>query len=636
MSKNMTKKRSAAWMHFSVVAPNKAKCSYCFNIISFSGGATGNLLRHLNTKHPTVLTEKASYRQDINPDEQQIQLPTTSQIVTETELPASITPTPSTSTVPNSVVHSNPKQSDIGRFIAVKKPISVNKAKAINEQLVALLVKAYLPFNIVENPEFKKFVHLLNSNYDPPCRKTISANYIPQLYSQVKEHVQNRLLDAAAVCLTTDGWTSVTNQSYIAITAHFINKDGALESYLLGCFPINERHTAQNLAAFMMEEVGKWDLIHKVSAIVTDNAANIVAAVRLTNWRHFPCFAHTLNLVVQDSLNCLTEQLKKVKAIVEYFKRSSSALARLREMQNQLNVPQIKLKQDCPTRWNSVYDMLRRIYEIKDAVVSTLAIVNPALNTINADDWRIIQHSINILQIFYEITNEISAEKHVTFSKIILFVKAMNDHICDSQNKYTETDETRPEIRELVQSLKYGLKERFKDINYMELTTQATFLDPRFKKYGFPTDDRFESTLKNIRQKISNYTVPGIPAPTQCQPEISEPTSSSMIWDSFDNKVKQHLEVRSSTAAAIIETDKYLNEPLLQRTENPLKWWNERRTIYPRLFTLMERRLCNMATSVPCERVFSKAGNTINEHRSRLKPEKAAQLIFLNQNLRSK
>lgn len=108
-----------------------------------------------------------------------------------------------------------------------------------------------------------------------------------------------------------------------------------------------------------------------------------------------------------------------------------------------------------------------------------------------------------------------------------------------------------------------------------------------------------------------------------------------MIWGTFDMKVKQQLEVRSSAAAAIIETDKYLNEPLIKRAENPLKWWNERKTIYSRLFTLMERRLCNMATSVPCERVFSKAGNTINELRSRLKPEKAAQLIFLNYNLKN-
>ncbi|XP_049782800.1 uncharacterized protein LOC126184454, partial [Schistocerca cancellata] len=31
---------------------------------------------------------------------------------------------------------------------------------------------------------------------------------------------------------------------------------------------------------------------------ISDNAANIVAAIRLTAWKHITCFAHTLNLIV--------------------------------------------------------------------------------------------------------------------------------------------------------------------------------------------------------------------------------------------------------------------------------------------------------------------------------------------------
>ena len=48
------------------------------------------------------------------------------------------------------------------------------------------------------------------------------------------------------------------------------------------------------------------NITEKVVAAVTDNAANIAAAVRLNGWRHVPCFAHTLNLVVQNSLSADT------------------------------------------------------------------------------------------------------------------------------------------------------------------------------------------------------------------------------------------------------------------------------------------------------------------------------------------
>ena len=72
-------------------------------------------------------------------------------------------------------------------------------------------------------------------------------------------------------------------------------------------------------------------------------------------------------------------------------------------MQSQLHIPELKLKQDCPTRWNSMYDMLQRM----DAVVSTLAIIKPSINKINADDCVVIKYALNILKNVDEITKEV-------------------------------------------------------------------------------------------------------------------------------------------------------------------------------------------------------------------------------------
>jgi len=35
---------------------------------------------------------------------------------------------------------------------------------------------------------------------------------------------------------------------------------------------------------------------------------------------------------------------------------------------------------------------------------------------------------------------------------------------------------------------------------------------------------------------------------------------------------------------AIVELDKYINEPLLDRKPNPLIWWKAMKNIYPNLF----------------------------------------------------
>jgi len=85
--------------------------------------------------------------------------------------------------------------------------------------------------------------------------------------------------------------------------------------------------------------------------------------------------------------------------------------------------------------------------------------------------------------------------------------------------------------------------------------------------------------------------------------------------------------------AGILELDRYLAEPLLKRTEDPLAWWHERKLLYPRLYLMVCRRLCVVATSVPCERIFSKAGFLLTDRRSRLSADKVEKLLFLNHNL---
>lgn len=57
------------------------------------------------------------------------------------------------------------------------------------------------------------------------------------MYKMVVLKVKNTLKSVSAVCLTTDGWTSRNNQSFVAVTAHFVDPDNITElsSVLLGC-----------------------------------------------------------------------------------------------------------------------------------------------------------------------------------------------------------------------------------------------------------------------------------------------------------------------------------------------------------------------------------------------------------------
>jgi len=114
--------------------------------------------------------------------------------------------------------------------------------------------------------------------------------------------------------------------------------------------------------------------------MTTDSAANIKKAINdVLQWNHLSCFAHILNLVVRNGIQQpqIQEIIQKVKSIPEYTRRSTVVSAKLRQTQLQMGQPQLRLKQDIPTRWNSTYYMLKRITEVKDPLISTLALVNP-------------------------------------------------------------------------------------------------------------------------------------------------------------------------------------------------------------------------------------------------------------------
>lgn len=88
-----------------------------------------------------------------------------------------------------------------------------------------LFTQDFQPFSIIEDRVFKAFATALNSEYKLPCRKTISNSFLPVALETEKDHVTKVLSRAEAVTLTTDCWTSRNTESFIGVTAHFIDED---------------------------------------------------------------------------------------------------------------------------------------------------------------------------------------------------------------------------------------------------------------------------------------------------------------------------------------------------------------------------------------------------------------------------
>jgi hypothetical protein len=79
---------------------------------------------------------------------------------------------------------------------------------------------------------------------------------------------------------------------------------------------------------------------------------------------------------------------------------------------------------------------------------------------------------------------------------------------------------------------------------------------------------------------------------------------------------------QSSQARAIVEVNRYLEEEILSKHKDPLKWWADHAALFPNLNYVVQNKFGTVATSVPCKRVFSKTGILISERRNRLSLEK--------------
>ena len=205
----------------------------------------------------------------------------------------------------------------------------------------------------------------------------ISQIVIPKLYDETKAAVETELKEAESVAITTESWTSRACESYMTVTAHFLNKNWELCNYVLSTKMISEAHTGQNLGNSLASLIQEWNL-RQLSGIpvVTDNASNMDIAVSTANLGpHIKCFAHTINLASQRGLkvSSMARLQGRVKHIIGFFHKSTTATSVLKSKQQLMGLPQNQLVIDVSTHWNSTFDMIEHFLQQQPAILCTLA-----------------------------------------------------------------------------------------------------------------------------------------------------------------------------------------------------------------------------------------------------------------------
>lgn len=76
-------------------------------------------------------------------------------------------------------------------------------------------------------------------------------------------------------------------------------------------------------------------------------------------------------------------------------------------------------------------------------------------------------------------------------------------------------------------------------------------------------------------------------------------------------------------------------EPNINRLESPPEYWEKQKLLSPISISITLVFLCMPASSVPCERVFSKGGEVVSKKKSSLIPKAVDKLLFLNKKKKS-
>jgi hypothetical protein len=206
---------------------------------------------------------------------------------------------------------------------------------------------------------------------------TYSRKILPSLAAEARNEIKQALTDHfksmppefSPATFLADHWTDKYRQvEFTSIAVSFVDKDFCLQSYDLCVreYEATSKH-ASNIRSDLMTKLATYvdiSVLNKITGkfvFVSDSDPKLVAALR-EDFDRQSCAVHDLSLAVKAALknaelNSLGRMIEDCKVLVRHFKKTG--------MNNKLSRT---LKQDIPTRFNSIHTMLTSIEAVFDEV----------------------------------------------------------------------------------------------------------------------------------------------------------------------------------------------------------------------------------------------------------------------------
>ncbi|XP_073488938.1 E3 SUMO-protein ligase ZBED1-like [Aquarana catesbeiana] len=606
--KGVRPKSSKAWEHFNLNAAKKVvTCKLCKTELAWHGSTT-TMNEHMKRKH-VCFTEDGE-------------------------------------------TSGRKKQRTMTEFVQQNRPCTPQQSAIITDSVVKMLVTDMRPLSMVEDRGFRSMISVLNPGYTLPSR-THFTKLVERKYQEAFQNVKDAIsANESRIAITADIWTSIATEAFLGITCHYIAEDWKMISICLTTMPLEDRHTAANIAEWLEEVTEKFEIpAQKIIAIVHDNGANIVAAAKILmdthGWASIRCTGHTLQLVISAALknSGIERAVSAARGLVEHFKKSELASSKLKEKQKQMGTSDHKLLQDVSTRWNSTYYMVERLIEQRWPVTATLS--DPSVTQrgkhyldLKPDQWSILEELSTALKPFECCTVFMSGQEYVTLSSVPALVKGL------LRSNEGASFETSP-LKSFQATATDQLQSRWKGIleDAPNTVILSSALDPRFRRQKFLSPEQIINVQAKVqtealalkREMVVQQQMTITSSVTRDAAEPSTSTAShsllGILLESGGSSEEEEGQLEEDIHTQVRnEVQAYFAEKPLPKEGNPLNWWKGNQDKYPTLAKLAKSFLCIPGTSTPSERLFSAAGNIVCKKRASLSPEHVNMLTFLHSN----
>lgn len=359
-------------------------------------------------------------------------------------------------------------------------------------------------------------------------------------------------------------------------------------------------------------------------------------ACTLAELPRIPCLAHCLHNAILTTLDIdyhsdIQELVNSCHSLAKLFHSSPKMAQLLQGAQERLN-PQSKAKvvmMDVVTRWNSTLAMLERLKVLQSAIDDVLnqleegegadpdAATKLRHHILSQPMWRRVDILIDLLKPLFNTTQIYSSSDNGMLATMAPWIMATAVQL-HSMNLDS------PEMRDFHDDLVIELENR------VELTDKmfiASVFHPSFHNLWYVRDpERVELIQKTVRGECMRLTR------TLSAQEPAIPPPAPPIHATNDN-IFSYLETEEERTVPTVnsakdEVARYFDQPRERSIVDPFVWWKEHKQDYPLMAQLARKYLAMPATSVASERMFSFAGNTVSDKRTRLTCDAVSDIVF--------